>query len=277
MKIKILIILLLITSASYAQSIDTLKIREVNLSELFKGMKGTFVLLDKNSNTLIVHDTSRMKEAFLPASTFKIPNTVIGLEEGILKDDSTVIITWDSAEVSWKSRWPESWKKAQTLESAFRNSVVWYYQRLAKIIGADRMQKYLNRFDYGNKNIGGGIDQFWLDGDIRISPIGQIIFLDKLFNGDFEVRESTLKTLYRIMKLKQTEEYTIFGKTGTATLTDEVYLGWLVGFIEKNDSRYYYALNIEGDTVWEEWPPHKRVELLEKILMIPDFRFQIPK
>jgi beta-lactamase class D len=110
----------------YSQSImvyDSLRIEEIDLSSLFPEMEGTFVLLDTGNNSLTVYNPSRMKEAFLPASTFKIPNTVIGLEEGILKDDDNKT-EWDSLEVQWKSRWPQSWKKGQTLESAFRNSVV---------------------------------------------------------------------------------------------------------------------------------------------------------
>jgi beta-lactamase class D len=256
-------IALLIITLSY--SLLGQNIEEINLSDLFSDMKGTFVLLYPAGDSLLVYNKERMQTAFLPASTFKIPNTVIGLEEGILKDDDT-IIEWDSNEVSWKNRWPESWKKGQTLESAFKNSVVPYYQRLAKIIGEKRMQKWLDHFNYGNKNIGGGIDQFWLDGKIRISPLEQVNFLHKLFGGDFEVSDSTLATLIRIMKLKQSGDYMIYGKTGTAALTEKVYLAWLVGFLEKENQKYFYALNIEGETVWQNWPPGKRVELLEEIM-----------
>ena len=35
----------------------------------------------------------------------------------------------------------------------------------------ERMQKYVDLFEYGNRNIGGGIDQFWLTGDLRIDPV----------------------------------------------------------------------------------------------------------
>jgi beta-lactamase class D len=257
---KILLLVSIISSVALTQSI-----KEVDLSDLFSDMDGTFIMFYPGEDSLVIYNMERVNKAFLPASTFKIPNTVIGLEEGILRDDDTVI-EWDSNEVSWENRWPEGWKEGQTLESAFRNSVVPYYQRLAKRIGEERMQKWLNHFNYGNKNIGGGIDQFWLNGEIRISPMEQVYFLNRLFRGDFRVSDSTLKTLHRIMNIKHSEEFNIFGKTGTAALSDKVYLAWLVGFIEKEELRIYYALNIEGETVWQNWPPHKRVDLVEKIV-----------
>ena len=39
------------------------------------------------------------------------------------------------------------------------------YQEIARRIGEERMQKYVDLFDYGNRNIGGGIDQFWVTGE----------------------------------------------------------------------------------------------------------------
>jgi beta-lactamase class D len=262
---RLLFLFILMNITSSGQDEDSLLFKDVNLSELFSGIEGTFVMLDSGSDTLFVYNRERVQRSFLPASTFKIPNSVIALETGIVKDDDT-IVEWDSLEVPWKSRWPLHWKKGQTLESAFKNSIVWYYQRLAQRIGEERMQDYLNKFNYGNKNMGGGIDHFWLEGEIRISPLGQIRFLDNLFSDQYDISATTLNTLKRIMNIKQTDNYTIYGKTGTASVTSTRYLGWLVGFIEKEQKIYYYALNIEGETVWQQWPPHKRVELLEDIL-----------
>jgi beta-lactamase class D len=45
------------------------------------------------------------------------------------------------------------------------------------------MQTWLERFDYGNRNIAGGQDMFWLDGDLRISALKQVLFLEKLASG----------------------------------------------------------------------------------------------
>jgi beta-lactamase class D len=261
MKAKIFIIACLTALSSYAQ----FSIKEISLDEHFRNMEGTFIILDTASGVLLVHNKERMEQSFLPASTFKIPNTVIGLEEGIISDDN-IKTEWDSLDVQWKPRWPETWKQGQTLESAFRNSVVWYYQSLAKKIGPDRMIKYLEKFNYGNKDISEGIDHFWLSGTFRISPVEQVMFLKRLFNGEFGISGGTLQILTRIMELKRSDGYVIYGKTGTAALTDKRYLAWLTGFIESSGKRYYYALNIEGDNVWEEWPPQKRVNLIENIL-----------
>lgn len=143
--------------------------RVVDLGGLFEGAEeATFVLLDLATGRAVRHDPARAAERFLPASTFKIPNTLIALETGTV-DGPEHVIAWDSPAVPRERFFPSSWARDQTLESAFRNSVYWYYQALARRIGPDAYREWLARFDYGNRNLGGGLDSFWLEGDLVIS------------------------------------------------------------------------------------------------------------
>jgi beta-lactamase class D len=119
------------------------------------------------------NDFRRAKERFLPASTFKIFNSLAALESGVIKDQDE-IIKWDSIPRGW-----EKWDMDHNLRSAIKYSAVWFYQELARRIGEEKMRSYINKTGYGNKNIEGGIDLFWLQGELKISAMEQIEFLKK--------------------------------------------------------------------------------------------------
>ena len=129
------------------------------------GTTGTFVAYKVDDYLIIASDKVRSGEGKLPASTFKIPNSIIALETGVVEDPDKDVFKWDGV-----TRAIEPWNKDHTLRSAIAVSAVPVYQEIARRIGAERMQKYLDLFDYGNRDIGGGIDQFWLTGNLRIDP-----------------------------------------------------------------------------------------------------------
>ena len=129
------------------------------------GTTGTFVAYKVDDYLIIASDKVRSGEGKLPASTFKIPNSIIALETGVVGDPDKDVFKWDGV-----TRSIEAWNKDHTLRSAIAVSAVPVYQEIARRIGAERMQKYVDLFDYGNRDIGGGIDQFWLTGNLRIDP-----------------------------------------------------------------------------------------------------------
>ena len=150
------------------------------LAKLFTdaGTEGTFVGYKVDDYLVISSDSGRSGEAKLPASTFKIPNSLIALETGVVGDPDKDVFKWDGV-----TRSIEAWNKDHTLRSAIAASAVPVYQEIARRIGPERMQKYVDLLDYGNRNIGGGIDQFWLTGDLRIDPVQQVDFVDRLRRG----------------------------------------------------------------------------------------------
>jgi Penicillin binding protein transpeptidase domain len=129
------------------------------------GTDGTFVGYKVDDYLIIASDKERSGEDKLPASTFKVPNSLIALETGVVADPDKDVFKWDGV-----TRSIEAWNKDHTLRSAIAASAVPVYQEIARRIGAERMQKYVDLLDYGNHNIGGGIDQFWLTGEMRIDP-----------------------------------------------------------------------------------------------------------
>jgi beta-lactamase class D len=220
-----------------------------DLGRFFEGVEGTAVLLDAQTGRTVRHNPERARTRFLPASTYKIPNTLIALETGVVSGPDFAL-AWDSAVAPRQPWWPAVWAKDHTLRTALPNSVVWYYQDLARRIGPARMQAYVDRFAYGNRDISGGIDQFWLTGGLRISPEEQVDFLRRFYFGELGVSERTARTAKDLLVLEETPTYRLSGKTGWAGLGDSSapQIGWLVGYVERDGKVYFFATNIDIET-----------------------------
>jgi beta-lactamase class D len=274
---RLLIVLLLAQLAASCVLSDTSKNpeaslpleKDVDLADFFAGIDpndATFVVYHPSSGQIIRHNAVRAQQRFIPASTYKIPNSLIALETEVAKD-ADHRIPWDSAVKPAKGFWSPEWSKDHTLRSAIGSSVYWYYQELARGIGPERMQKYLDHFDYGNRDMGGGIDQFWLHGDLRISPNEQVRFLERMYSGKLGLSPRTTQIVKEILVLEESADYRLSGKTGTADVTPTRELAWLVGFVERRGEAWFYALNMEGEQVWEQWgPPAKRLALVRSLL-----------
>jgi beta-lactamase class D len=209
------------------------------LESYFQGHKGAFVLFDQKANRYTRYNPERCAEGFLPASTFKILNALIGLETGVIPDENYVI-KWDGTPYPI----PE-WNQDHTLESAIKYSVVWYFQVLARQVGPDRMKHYVEAANYGNKDIGGDIDYFWLDGNLRISADQQVDFLKRFYANDLPFSERSLRIVKSLLVLDQTDGFTLSGKTGSVVRA-EIYQGWFVGYLETRDNAYFFATNMES-------------------------------
>jgi beta-lactamase class D len=209
----------------------------------------------------LVINTSRANARLTPFSTFKVPNSVIGLETGLIKD-SQQILTYDKSKYPSEPWWPAVWK-AETfnLTSAFKYSMVPIYRELATKVGITKMQHYLKQFNYGNQDISSGLDDFWLNGSIKISALEQVTFLKKLYNNDFSLSEHTLNTMKEVMLVKETENYKLYAKTGTGRVDDKSMLAWYVGFVENDKGRHFFALNLNRATYGEVKAIRKNIAL----------------
>jgi beta-lactamase class D len=205
------------------------------------GTNGTFVGYKIDDYLIIASDTERSGQAFLPASTFKIPNSLIALETGVVGDPDKDIFKWDGVKRSI-----EAWNQDHTLRSALAASAVPVYQEIARRIGAERMHKYVDLFEYGNRNIGGGIDQFWLTGELRIDPIEQIDFVDRLRRGVLPISKRSQDLVRDILPVTKAGDATIRAKSGLlGAELGKPSLGWLVGWAEKGGVQTVFALNLD--------------------------------
>jgi beta-lactamase class D len=211
------------------------------LEKYFQGFNGAFVLYDLNNNRYIRYNPERCAEQFIPASTFKIMNSLIGLETGIIPDENYVI-KWDG------TQYPiPAWNQDHTLKTAIQNSVVWYYQELARRVGQEKMQSYVDAAHYGNQDISGQIDTFWLEGELRISADEQVEFLKRLYQGDLPFSQRSMNIVKEIVVLEKTESYQLSGKTGSGQRITP-HEGWFVGYLETKGNVYFFATNFESSS-----------------------------
>jgi beta-lactamase class D len=205
------------------------------------GTEGTFVGYKVDDYLIIASDKVRSGEAKLPASTFKIPNSIIALETGVVADPDKDVFKWDGV-----TRSIEAWNKDHTLRSAMAASAVPVYQEIARRIGAERMQKYVDLLDYGNRDIGGGIDQFWLTGNMRIDPIQQVDFVDRLRRGVLPVSKRSQDLVRDILPVTKVGDATIHAKSGLlGAEIGKPSLGWMVGWAEKGSQQTVFAMNMD--------------------------------
>ncbi|WP_346291686.1 class D beta-lactamase [Sphaerothrix gracilis] len=207
------------------------------------GVEGSIMIYDSKNDRTFQHNPERNTTGFLPASTYKILNSLIALETGVISDEIAVL-TWDGIQ-----RTVPQWNRDLNMKEAIRLSAVWFYQVLARRIGHERMRDWVAQVGYGNQQIGSSedIDQFWLQGELRITPQEQIQFLRRFYEGDLPFSERSISIVKDIMLLEQTPEYTIRGKSGWVGFGDDAspQIGWLVGYLEKEGNVYYFATNIE--------------------------------
>lgn len=197
-------------------------------------VSGSFILYDLNNNEYIRYNKEQLDKKYTPASTFKICNSLIGIETSVIEDQN-FIIKWDSV-----PRQNTSWNKDTDLKEALQNSTVWYYQELAAMVGGDTMKYWLDKLEYGNADVSGGITKFWLTGGLRITPNQQISFLQKLVQNNLPISQRTMDIVKDIMLIEETPVYKLYGKTGWG-IQDSKDIGWFVGFIEINNMTYVFA------------------------------------
>lgn len=223
------------------------------VAETFKGCQAVLVVTDAVTGESYVSDPALAREPFGPCSTFKIWNTLIGLEEGILKNPDETFWKWDGE----KRSFPD-WNRDLTLREAFQASCVPAFQELARKIGPERMQKWLDKLGYGNKDMCDRPDSFWLpragQPNILITPEQQAALVNKLVTGKLPVKKETVDTLLDIMRIESSARSTLLGKTGSGlrvakegpSADNDFDMGWFVGVLDCGGHKYTYACLVLG-------------------------------
>ena len=199
---------------------------------------GAILVFDPAENIFYSNDFSWCETGHLPASTFKIPNSIIALETGVMESDST-IIKWDG-----EKRRLGVWEKDLTLQEAFHVSCVPCYQEIARKIGVARMKEYLAKLNYGHMLVdSASIDVFWLEGESKISQFEQIDFLQRFYFSRLPISERTEKMMKKLMVIEENDTFRLCGKTGWSIRKGNNN-GWFVGYIEKGEKLLFFATNI---------------------------------
>ena len=235
---------LLIAVSLFACAPNNVTVDE-SLGKYFKeaGAEGCFAILDNGTGEFTVYNLPRYRDsAYLPASTFKIVNALIGLQTGVISSDS-MVIKWDGI-----TRAFPQWNRDLNMYDAFRASAVPYFQEVARRIRRDTMQRWLDSLSYGTKKITTRIDTFWLDHSLKITPDEELGLVKRLYFDQlpfFKVHQEAVK---RAMIFEQNSAYTLAYKTGWGFYdpVHKKHIGWMVGWIEENKHPYFFVLNLES-------------------------------
>lgn len=223
-----------ITKPKIKSEITYLEQTEFNSILEKASVKGSILFFDENEGTYYSNDFEWAKKGFIPASTFKIPNSLIALELGIVENDS-VLLKWDGTERSI-----QAWNQDLIFRKAFHYSCVPAYQEIARKVGVEQMRSMVQKFDYGSMDITNeNLDLFWLDGQSKITQFEQIKFLRKYYHGELPISDRTEEIAKRMMTTKY-KGLPLLAKTGRSM--DGV--SWYVGYIIKNSKAIYFATNL---------------------------------
>ena len=240
--IALLITLVCLPFAVYAdEAVPEVKYSAA-VDEIFArgNIDGTLVMYDTNANACYTHNAERAAQRFYPASTFKIFNSLIGLNVHAVKNVDEYFYKYTGEPV-----YLESWQNDANLRLAIKRSQVPAYKELARRIGRPAMQANLNLLQYGNMEIGEHLDSFWLQGPLKISALEQVQLLTYLAQQKLPYDKSAQAQVAAITVLQQNKNYTLHGKTGWATENIDTPVGWFVGWVEAKDNTYVFALNMD--------------------------------
>ncbi len=260
MKKIVFIILLVVMCLHFPGSAvhETVIIQNTSWKKYFNeaGVKGTFVLLNLKTGDYTIYNNKRSEKQFLPASTFKIMNTLIALE---CKSISSIdeVFKWDGTKRSY-----ETWNKDLSVRDAFRVSAVWVYQEMARRTGREKIEEWMVNCAYGNMKTGPEIDRFWLDGETAISAQEQVLFLKSLYNEKLPFSKDVQQQVKELMLADSAGDKRLYAKTGWAARVEHQ-IGWYVGFVENGEDAWIFALNID---INKEEDSRYRIEITRDIL-----------
>jgi beta-lactamase class D len=197
-------------------------------------------MLNNTDGKITVYNMEIDTARFTPASTFKIINSLIGLQTGIITDEK-MILKWDGIK-----RWNNDWNKDMDMQEAFKVSAVPYYQEVARRIGKDTMKRWVDSIAYGNKNINGPIDSFWLNNQLKVSPDEQLGLMKKLYFDQLPFRKSVQQIVRNVMIQEDNTLYKLSYKTGWGFDESKNNIGWVVGWIEENMHVYFFVTLIRS-------------------------------
>jgi beta-lactamase class D len=247
---------------------------QVDAKRFFGDARGCFTMRNMGTGETFEMGGDECAERTLPASTFKVPNAIIALDSGVLKDEKTVL-KWDG-----EKRWLEDWNRDHALPTSMWYSVVWFYQVIAKDVGTDRYRKYLSDFHYGNADPSGDVTKFWLNSTLLISPREQVTFLATMYEGKLPASARSVEIVKKILELrgeakshvrerfpfvdKIPENVILSGKTGSAwpdkkPLGPTDVVGWFVGSLERDGNRWVFASRIRSSDEEKIGPAAARI------------------
>lgn len=216
-------------------------VEHVDLSSYFSEYEGSFVLFDAGAGSWMIYNEDSAGTRVSPDSTYKIYDALLGLEKGIITPEDSGM-TWDGTEYPI-----DAWNSDQNLDSSMENSVNWYFQSIDHQAGNSEVAGFYHKIGYGNEDISGGIDSYWGESTLKISPIEQTELLAKLYYNEFGFSQENIDAVKDSLVLSSDADKVLSGKTGTGMVNGKNVNGWFVGYVEDAGNVYFFAANIQNE------------------------------
>lgn len=203
---------------------------------------GSITIYDYKKQQWLYSDTTDALKETQPASTFKVINLLIALETGVIKDEKETVQWPGHTDTLLYGYRPDIYKD-MTVEEAFKVSAGWVFIELAKRVSRTRYAQYLKQCSYGNGNLSEKGTDFWNFGAFAISPVNQVNFLVRVYEGKVPFSKRNTDILKKVMITEARAQYTLRSKTGW-TRTAENDIGWWLGYVARKDNVYFFATRL---------------------------------
>ena len=213
----------------------------IDLASSFDGYEGSFVLFDTKTDSWQIYNQELASRRVSPNSTYKIYDALLGLESGIITPAQSQM-AWDGTEQPF-----DAWNADQNLNSAMQNSVNWYFQSIDRQAGTAAVKDYFHEIGYGNEDVSGNPDSYWMESSLKISPIEQTKLLKKLYYNEFGFEPQNIQAVKDAMYLSSNGQTSLYGKTGTGAVDGREVNGWFTGYISQPGHVSFFTVNIQGE------------------------------
>jgi beta-lactamase class D len=203
--------------------------------------EGCFALFNNSNGRFTIYNLARYRDsAFMPVGTFDLMDALVGLQTGVVTNDS-MIIKWDG-----RDRGVPEWNKDMSLHQAIQVSALPYFQEVARRLGKDTMQLWLDSVKYGNRKIGAGLDSFWINNSLKLTPDEELGFIKRLFFNQLPFFKNNQQAVKDAMLMEDKPAYRLSYHAGMATKMDGTNLATVTGWIQENQHPYFFILNMES-------------------------------
>jgi beta-lactamase class D len=205
------------------------------------GVKGSFGFFDNGQGHFTIYNLSRYRDSlYQPAATFDILQSVIAIQSGVVKDDSSEILPGITLEQAFQS---PSWIGKKEGQELWENNIS---RTLARRIGRDTLKKWIDSLQYGNKYMGGDPIEFWSNNSLKINSDQQLGLLKKLYFGQLPFFRRPQQIVCAMMTAESNSNYQLRYKTAQGIKEDGRAIGWIMGWVEENKHPYFFVVNLES-------------------------------
>jgi beta-lactamase class D len=221
------------------------------------GVKGTFGLFDNGQGHFTIYNLPRYRDSvYQPGATFDILLSLIGIQTGVVKDDSAIVFSGGEVmKVDTTNPDNKSFYQAPlTLRQAFQSSDDLGFRALAPRIGKDTLKKWIDSLGYGNKNMGRADSAFWYDNSLKITADEQLGLIKRLYFDQLPFFKHTQLLTRRMISSDNNSNYQLCYKTAQGIKEDGHAIGWVLGWVEENKHPYFFVINLESPSATADLP-----------------------